>query len=236
MYSLLAEYYDELMEADYRAFFDYYQEVWARYGLTPQIVLDLACGTGNMAKLYEAKYDVIGVDISPEMLSKAREKLSSRTLLLAMDMRALDLYGTVDACCCTLDGFGSMLCEEDFLKALSGVNLFLSPGGILIFDLITPGKFKDELDGSAYFYDTKKVSCVWRSALEEPLCNFYLTYFILQGEYYTRRDETWAERVWSAGEVETLIAACGMELLEVREDEGRMFFVCRKGGKTGNWN
>jgi hypothetical protein len=35
--------------------------------------------------------------------------------------------------------------------------------------------------------------------------------------------------------MESLIAASGMELLEVREDSDRMFFVCRKGGATGNW-
>ena len=235
MYSLLAEYYDDLMENDYNAFFDYYKAVWARYKLKPQILLDLGCGTGNMTKLYEAEYDVIGVDLSPEMLSKAREKLSPKTLLLCMDMRELDLYGTVDACCCTLDGFGSLLEEKDVAKTLTGVNLFLSPGGILIFDLIAPKKFKNVLDGNAYFYDAEKVSCVWQSALEGPLCRFKLSYFIPRGNGYIRREEELCERVWSRPEMEALIAASGMELLEVREDGDRMFFVCRKGGATGNW-
>jgi SAM-dependent methyltransferase len=169
------------------------------------------------------------------MLSKAREKLSSKTLLLCMDMCELDLYGTVDACCCTLDGFGSLLEEADAAKALQGVNLFLAPGGIFIFDLITPAKFKDELDGRAYFYDTDEVSLVWQSALEGPLCRFKLTYFIPRGKSYIRREEEMCERVWSRPEMEALIAASGMELLEVREDWDRMFFVCRKGGATGNW-
>ncbi len=235
MYSLLAEFYDDLMEIDYGAFLNYYKEVWNRYGLSPQILLDLCCGTGNMTKLYEGSYDVIGVDLSPEMLTKAREKLTAKTLLLCMDMRALDLFGTIDACCCTLDGFGCLQSEKDFLAALKGVNLFLSPDGILIFDLISPTKFKDELDGRAYFYDTDRVSCVWQSTLEGPLCRFKLTYFIPGEKGYVRRDEEMSQRVWSRSEVESLIADSGMELLEVREDEDRLFFVCRKGGKTGNW-
>ena len=236
MYSMLAEFYDDLMDVDYMAFLEYYKTTWEKYGTNPEIVLDLACGTGNMTVLYEANYDVIGIDISPEMLSKAREKVKPETLLLCMDMRKLDLFGTIDACCCTLDGMGSMQKEEDFLAVLSKVNLFLSPLGIFIFDIISPQKFKEELDGASFFYDTDKVACIWQNSVIDNVCHFKLTYFEpKKNGSYTRIDEEMSERIWEIYEVKSLIASSQMELLEVQSGNGRIFFVCRKGGNTGNW-
>ncbi len=234
MYSILSEYYDDLMEVDYQGFHELYKSIFAKYQISPEIILDLACGTGKMAELYQAKHEVIAIDISPEMLSVARERLLPETLVLCMDMRELDLYGTIDACTCTLDGMGSMLTEGDFLSVIERVNLFLSKGGIFIFDLISEEKFTNELDGRSYFYDTEDVSCVWQSAVVEGICNFSLTYFVPTDDLYERYDEEFCERVWKGDEVENLIVKGGMELLEVIEETGRTHYICKKGKNTGN--
>ena len=59
----------------------------------------LGCGTGTMTELLSARgYDMIGVDISEDMLSMAMEKRDrsgSDILYLCQDMRELELYGTV---------------------------------------------------------------------------------------------------------------------------------------------
>ena len=70
-------------------------DVYKRQGL----ILDLGCGTGKMTRLLaQAGYDMIGVDISEEMLGIARmqEAEDSGILYLNQDMREFELYGTVD--------------------------------------------------------------------------------------------------------------------------------------------
>ncbi|HEY6543093.1 MAG TPA: class I SAM-dependent methyltransferase [Ktedonobacteraceae bacterium] len=59
---------DEGYEADYVL-----TEQWARALGGP--LLDLACGTGRMAAL---GYQVTGVDITPEMIARARQKAAQQ--------------------------------------------------------------------------------------------------------------------------------------------------------------
>ena len=93
-YEALAKVYDRLNgEVDYTAIADLYQSIFARYGVAPELLLDLGCGTGRMTlELADRGYDMIGVDASAEMLSKAYEQMyakgKSGILFLQQDMRA----------------------------------------------------------------------------------------------------------------------------------------------------
>ena len=66
----VAPYYDTLMAGvPYRLWVDYVTRVWAHHGLSPQTVLDLACGTGTVSRLLARRaYRVVGVDLSAGML------------------------------------------------------------------------------------------------------------------------------------------------------------------------
>ncbi|MCL2355780.1 MAG: class I SAM-dependent methyltransferase [Defluviitaleaceae bacterium] len=109
------------------------------------LVLDLACGTGNIAiRLAKAGYDLIGADASGDMLAEASRKAENlQILFLAQDMRKLNLYGTIDAAVCVCDGLNYLLSEADLLATFKRVRLFLNPGGIFIFDMNTEAKFEN---------------------------------------------------------------------------------------------
>ncbi|NLT58102.1 MAG: class I SAM-dependent methyltransferase [Clostridiales bacterium] len=243
-YDVLSAFYDRLVNADYAALYAYYRAIWARYGCSPEVVLDLGCGTGNLLPHLEQAHQVIGVDISAEMLSAAREKAAPETLLLQQDMRALDLYGTVDAAVCALDGINALEDGQAVLETLSRVNLFLSKGGLFVFDVNTPYKFRQVLDGAAFVYDTEEVYCVWQSALQGKSCAFWLDFFVPDGRgRYERRQEALEQRVYELEELEQLVARSGLELLAVLGDhsleppgpqEQRVFFVTRKGRDAPN--
>ena len=50
------------------------------YDVNPDLVCDLACGTGNITiPLAKRGYDMTGVDISEDMLNIAREKPTDLT-------------------------------------------------------------------------------------------------------------------------------------------------------------
>jgi len=148
-------------------------DAWAAYiddtlGGKPAIVLDLACGTGNMTlRLAERGYDMIGADASEDMLAQAQNKAFDqgyRILWLLQDMRRLDLYGTVDAVTCVCDGLNYIIKPDELWEVFRRVRLFLNPGGIFIFDMNTEYKFKeilaegtfgDAAEGAEYQWDNR---------------------------------------------------------------------------------
>lgn len=108
-YASLAAWYDALTgDVPYWKFADFYEAEFLRCGGEFRLLLDLCCGTGTLTgEMTHRGYELIGVDASVEMLMQAREKcaaLSPAPLLLCQDAAALDLYGTVDAAYCSLDG------------------------------------------------------------------------------------------------------------------------------------
>ena len=73
-YKELAASYDRLTnDVDYAAVVDFYQQILEREGLRPRTCVDLACGTGSVSVLLaERGMDVIGVDMSEDMLRRSR--------------------------------------------------------------------------------------------------------------------------------------------------------------------
>ena len=107
-YQTLSAYYDRFTDdVGYEQWADFFVALFAREGVEPKIVLDLACGTGSLTRLLAQRgYDMIGVDASPEMLMQAMQNTfdcEPRPLFLNQRMEQLDLYGTVDVCLCCLD-------------------------------------------------------------------------------------------------------------------------------------
>ena len=150
-YGPLAAWYDALTgDVPYGSFADYYEAEFARDGGEFRLLLDLCCGTGTLtAELTRRGYEMIAVDRSEEMLMEAREKaadLSPAPLFLCQSAQELDLYGTVDAAVCSLDGI-NYLPPEDLDEVFRRLRLFIRPGGLLIFDVKSPESLR-ALDGS----------------------------------------------------------------------------------------
>ena len=140
-YQALARVYDALTgDVGYQRRADYLEKLFQKSRIPVHTVLDLACGTGAMtAVLTERGYELIGVDSSPDMLAAAREKATGLTgvmpVFLNQDMPALDLYGTVDAAVCCLDSLNYLTSPRDVQRTFERLHLFISPGGLLVFDV-----------------------------------------------------------------------------------------------------
>ncbi|HEV7625800.1 MAG TPA: methyltransferase domain-containing protein [Streptomyces sp.] len=91
--------------------------------------LDAACGTGrHTAHLHQLGHHVIGVDASPEMLARARERLPDVDLREA-DMHRLPLPGSsVDTVVCAL----ALTHVPDLAPVLAEFARVLRPGGHLV--------------------------------------------------------------------------------------------------------
>jgi SAM-dependent methyltransferase len=111
-------------------------EGWAREsGLRGNRLLDVACGTGaSFVPMLRRGYEVTACDLSPAMVTRAREKLGPRGEVVVADMRRLPWRDRFDLATCVDDSMNYMLSAADLVAALSSVRQALVPGGRVVFD------------------------------------------------------------------------------------------------------
>ena len=145
-YNVLAPVYDRLNDTvDYSQWADFIERCFLKYSPDRRIrsVLDLGCGTGSMTlELRRRGYDLTGLDISEEMLSVADSRMRddgfTDVLFILGNMCSFELYGTVDAIVCCLDGINHLTSRDDLLACFSLVANYLEDDGLFVFDMNTP--------------------------------------------------------------------------------------------------
>ena len=240
-YGAFSAFYDALMtDVDYPARAAYLLELFARHGGHPHTILDIACGSGRLCEALEKQgKEVIGVDGSAAMLMQARERLSADVLLLAQDMRELDLYGTVDGAVCTLDSLNHLCRTQDIAQVLRRARLFVEPNGLFIFDVNTVYKHREVLGDHTFVTEQDGIVCVWRNhyLARTNEVDMLLDFFVEQQDgTYERYQETVRERAYSERTLRRLLAETGWETVAVYGDMStdaptpdceRMVFVAR---------
>lgn len=224
-YEVFADFYDALTDnVDYAVLSKTICSLLARYGLNRGLLLDLGCGTGTLSVLLsKAGYEVVGADISPDMLAVAQEKAFAAgqdILFLCKDMTRLDLYGTLDAAVCTLDALNHLPSRAAVEETLRRVSLFLNPGGVFIFDANTLYKHREVLGNNTFVYDTDAVYCVWQNELQtdEKTVEISLDFFIPASDdapIYERESEQFTECAYSGAEWEEMLKNAGFSVLGV---------------------
>jgi SAM-dependent methyltransferase len=108
-------------------------------------VLELACGSGRLlAPLATAGLEVTGIDSSPAMLARARERLGREGLqaqLLEQPMQAFRLEQSFRTIILGLDSFGLLTRRSDQLQALQCARHAVTHDGRLIVD-VTNGNLR----------------------------------------------------------------------------------------------
>ncbi len=244
-YEDFAEVYDSLQaEVDYVGRAEYLIELFKEYDRLPTLLLDVACGTGGFSLQFAKKgIDVIGADPSPEMLGKAREKLTEKgieALLLCQSAEELDLYGTVDGAICCLDSLNHIIDAAELKRSIARIALFLEPQRLFIFDVNTEYKHTKVLSNSVFVKETEDCFCVWRNSEcdADGIVDISLDFFTENEDgSFNRSYEDFSERAYSIDYLEECIKSAGLETLAVLGDmsfgeptdtEERMIFVTRR--------
>ena len=234
-YRFLAPWYDKLTgDVPYTRFADFYEAEFRRNGGEFKLLLDLCCGTGTLTDVLSRRgYEMIAVDSSVEMLMEAQSKsagLETPPLFLCQDAAALDLYGTVDAAVCSLDGM-NYIPPEDLPEVFRRLRLFVRLGGLLIFDIRTP-EFLRSLDGNVFVDEQEDVLCLWRADFEEalPAIIYGMDIFSRQGRLWQRESEEHVEYAHEPAALQTLLEQAGFHDVCLRPDcpqgdMGRLFIT-----------
>lgn len=247
-YEGFAEVYDWFMDdIDYDSWVDYIERIWSSYNKTPKLIADLGCGTGNVTeRLANKGYDMIGIDISEDMLAEAREKAyenENQILYLLQDMREFELYGTVDIIISLFDSLNYITEEEDLLKVFKLVNNYLEPKGLFIFDLNTKYKFKNILGENTFTQIDDDAAYIWENYYDEDseINEYYLNIFVKDNDgRYERYEEVHHEKAYEIDVIKDLINKSGLKLLNIydaytfdepKETSERIFFIAMENGK-----
>ena len=223
-YRDFSRYYDNLtFNVDYEKRADYLQSVLSLYGHEAGLTLDLACGTGSLTLALKRRgVDIFGADASRDMLNEAMQKSAEAglsILYLCQSMEALDLYGTIDTCFCTLDSLNHITEKDKLMAAIDRVALFMNAGGMFVFDVNTVYKHRHILADNTFVYDTDSVYCVWQNSLKENnIVSIELDLFERDGGVYRRRTERFKERAYEISELSEMLESAGFEVLAVYDD------------------
>lgn len=237
-----ARFYDRLMyDCDYDRRADYLLSLFDRFACKPKLMLDLACGTGNFTyRMAQRGVDVIGVDMSADMLGIAGEKAdiyNVSPLFLCQRADELDLYGTIDSCICTLDSVNHITDYDELCRAFDKVSLFMEKGGLFIFDVNTEYKHEVVLGDNTFVTDDGELYTVWSNENDGKFVNITLDFFLRKGDIYERYSEEFSERAYTDEELENALKNAGFETVAVygdmtfdapEPDEERKIFIARK--------
>lgn len=245
-YEYLAGCYDLFTaDVDYARWADYLERHFRTGKLPIRTVLDLACGTGSLTCLLaERGYDMTGVDLSTEMLAvameKGRELSVEPPLFLNQSMDRLDLYDTVDACVCCLDSVNYVTRPAVLRRAFQRVHLFLTPGGMFVFDINAPEKLMG-MDGQMFMDENEDAACIWRAEYSKRrrICTYGMDIFTrTEGNLWLREEEVHEEYAYTPEELVSYLEEAGftdirqfgnLSMRPPKPDEQRIFFRARKG-------
>ncbi len=241
-YTGFAAVYDKYMaDIPYDKWAKNIKYLFEKHNMPMEIVCDLGCGTGQMTRRLKAMgYDMIGIDISYDMLMEAMSAEDSEGILyLCQDMKEFELYGTVGAVVSVCDSINYLQNADELLTVCKLVNNYLDPRGLFIFDMKTIHYF-EALGCRTLAENSDTGSYIWENDYDPKTRDngYYLTIYEENEEgTFDRFEEEHLQHGFSIDEVKNAIKESGMELLEILDadtmaapgdDSDRLYFIARE--------
>ncbi|MEO1022527.1 MAG: class I SAM-dependent methyltransferase [Bacteroidota bacterium] len=185
-YTKLAPLYDTLMQdVDYESWADYLDEIIQTHHPDAYAVLELACGTGNLAlSLSELEtYRITASDGSPEMMNIAAQRFEAADDFirpLVLNFLTLNLDERFDVIFTLFDSVNYLHSDQDIQRFLDQTLRVLKPGGLLIFDFSTPKNSLESVDYLNNDYGTSGLLRFQRSSRYDTKEGYHYNEFIIE--------------------------------------------------------
>ncbi len=194
------------------------QQLLELLGGQPGSVLDLGCGPGRHAlPLADAGLKVTAVDTSPSLLAQLESTLDGRDIeIVEADMRDFCRPQAFDLVVVMWTSFGYFTDEGDHAAVLENIRSSLKPGGRLLLDLVGLEYLCRNLQPVHLTeYDDGRI-LVERPDLTRDMTRLENEWMLIDGDrvHY----HSFSHRVWSAGEIRSLLAQAGLAVESIHGD------------------
>lgn len=217
------------------------------------LVVDAGCGSGELAAILATYYDVIGIDISSDMLAQAVEKHPENNITwVCQDISKMEIGSSAAAIFATTDTLNHITNKNKLFAFFKRAYDTLESGGFLFFDVVMPSFFKNNYSrGECSFEDFDWGSFFWTCEFLER--SGKVTYNITafercndKEELYKRYDEEVSERIWSTSVLREGLTKAGFFNFTIYDDlrhpfefaylypgkalddYDRLYFICEK--------
>ena len=236
MYIEFAIIYDRLMRFDYQSFILILEKLWK--DISPKTILDMGCGTGNMAFYLENKYFVQAFDLSENMLLEAKKKLK-RTVLFHASFLNFQVREPVDVALCMFNGFNYLSSLDEFNQAVFRVAENLKEEGYFIFDINTYYALKYRYGNDILSEDIGGIHCIWKNRFFENERKLFSQLNIYFSEKNQNRHicEKQVQTLFYVSEIFRLLEQNHLRVLGLMDLEtgkkpkkncSRLMFICQK--------
>ncbi len=209
-YSKLAQVYDDLMyHVDYVKWIDYIDEILFSYKRDFCKLIDIACGTGTMAILFQQRgYNTTGSDGCAGMIEQAQEKSIYHEIPLpfyTMNMTEISLEEKFDAVICLYDSINYVLKREGVEKTLQNAWNLLNEGGIFVFDICTEENSIRFFDGYEDKGETRDYKYIRHSKYNSKDKIQFNTFYLFSKDGTEYFKEVHHQKIYTIGEMMELV-------------------------------
>lgn len=229
-YELLARYYDALI-GDPVATVRWVR--WVESFQPRKRFLELACGSGEITRLLAGYHDVDALDLSPHMISIAKNKDTEQKINFQVgDMRDLSGYEKYDAIGCFCDSINYILDPAEMEALFRDVAEHLNEGGLFFFDMHTPDRlseFEEEYVETGQFHDSTQMQ--WTIASEDDFLFQDFIFYTPAGTFQEHHLQKVYDPKWIIEALQKYFSILSIKTdlsLEGMRSGEKYFFVCQK--------
>jgi SAM-dependent methyltransferase len=202
------------------------------------LVVDLGCGSGIGAELLcAAGFDVLGIDQSEAMIALARRRAPASEFRVGSFLTA-DLPP-----CVAVTAVGEILSylfdrrntDQRLTRLFRRIHAALRPGGLLLFDVVAPGRVRGTGPQRGYWegHDWTALVELKEDRKREVLTRRIIS-FRRDGELYRREEEVHRQRLFHRPQLARLLRDVGFRVrplagyADLRFRRGQIGFLARK--------
>ena len=236
-YDSLASVYDSFTDGfDYKKYLD---SVFAHCDALPESGLALDCGSGTgtlICELSERGFNCTGVDMSPEMLNIAREKIENAGFephLVCQKLQDLDLYGAYHIAFCSLDTVNHILYKRDLKSFFRKLYNFIEPGGFFVFDVKTSAFFKKTVGMQTFEHEDGSVAMIEGSFSSDVAFYAISVFEAREDGLFEKYESEIEERFYSVDTLKSILAEAGFATVKRYNMGNRQIWITSRIEKTG---
>ncbi len=213
------------------------------------LCVDAGCGTGGLSRELAGYFDVIGIDISSEMLDEAsRDRSGGNIIWVQQDISKMNIgKRKAAAVFAVTDVLNHLLLKSKLDAFFRRAYAALESGGYLFFDVITEGISLYYSEDRCAFEDFDWGSFFWTCRYtknDQKLVYDVSCFEKCEGteDIYKRTDDTVTERIWPVNVIRESVENAGFRNVQISDSiaysdflkddrqnkTDRLYFVCEK--------